>query len=308
MINLDVFCQACVVDTFEDSEIYMETGKLSGRLFIIATPVGNLGDLTGRAKEALESADLILVEDTRVTIKLINHLGLKKRLTSCHEHNEASRALLLADMAAKDANVAVVSDAGTPLVSDPGYQIVQAAIACGMQIVPIPGPSAFLLALVGSALPCDRFVFEGFLPDRQKTRRKKLEGLKDERRTIIFYVAPHDLMNALELVHSILGDRQACLARELTKLHEEFLRGTMSEIIGKVSERGVRGEYVLVIAGAEAPVEVELSDDELMSQIGERLKTGRGLKEVSQELALELNRRRADIYKLGLKCRDNTND
>ncbi|MBX9877380.1 MAG: 16S rRNA (cytidine(1402)-2'-O)-methyltransferase [Candidatus Obscuribacterales bacterium] len=277
---------------------------MSGRLFIIATPVGNLGDLTERAKQALASADLILVEDTRVTIKLINHLGLKKKLTSCHEYNEASRAKLMAEMASRDASVAVVSDAGTPLVSDPGYQIVQAAIECGMQVVPIPGPSAFLLALIGSALPCDRFVFEGFLPDRQKTRRKKLESMKDERRTLIFYVAPHDLVNALELVHSIMGDRQACLARELTKLHEEFIRGTMSEIISQVNERGVKGEYVLVIAGAEAPPEIELTEEELLSEIAERLKSGRGLKEVSQELAQELNRRRSDIYKLGLKCRD----
>lgn len=281
---------------------------MSGRLFIIATPVGNLGDLTERAKQALQSADLVLVEDTRVTIKLINHLGLKKRLTSCHEYNEANRAQLLAEMAAKDATVALVSDAGTPLVSDPGYHIVQAALACGMQIVPIPGPSAFLLALVGSALPCDRFVFEGFLPDKQKTRRKKLESLKDERRTIVFYVAPHDLMDALELVHSLMGDRQACLARELTKLHEEFIRGTMTEIIRQVTERGVRGEYVLVIAGAEEPEPVELTDEELTAEIGERLKSGRGLKEVSQELAQELNKRRADIYKLGLKCRPDPNN
>lgn len=211
---------------------------------------------------------------------------------------------MLAEMAAKDANVAVVSDAGTPLVSDPGYQIVQAALECGMQIVPIPGPSAFLLALVGSGLPTDRFVFEGFLPDRQKTRRKKLESLKDERRTIVFYVAPHDLLNAIELVHSILGDRQACLGRELTKLHEEFIRGNMSEIIRQVNDRGIKGEYVLVIAGAEPPPEVELTEEELLTEISERLKGGRGLKEVSQELAQELNLRRADIYKLGLKCRE----
>lgn len=282
---------------------------MSGRLYIIATPVGNLGDLTERAKKALESADLILAEDTRVTIKLINYLGLKKKLTSCHEYNEAARARLLADMASKDGTVAVVSDAGTPLVSDPGYQIVQAAIASGMQVIPIPGPSAFLLALVGSALPCDRFVFEGFLPDRQKTRRKKLESMKDERRTIIFYVAPHDLMAALELVLLVLGDRQACLARELTKLHEEFVRGTMSEIIRHVAERGIKGEYVLVIAGAEPVPDIELSDEELMAEISERLKSGLGLKEVSQAMAEEFNRRKADIYRLGLKCREqNTNN
>ncbi len=273
---------------------------MSARLFIIATPIGNLGDLTPRAKEALEESEVVLAEDTRVTIKLLNHFGIKKRQVSCHEFNEASRLALLQEMAASGAAVALVSDAGTPLVSDPGHQIVTQAIECGMQVIPIPGPSAFLLALVGSGLPCDRFVFEGFLPDRAKDRTKRLEDLKDEERTLVFYIAPHDLSKTIEAILSVFGDRKACLAREITKKFEEFIRGDLSDILDKAKTSSLKGEFVLVINGAP-PKAVEKADEStVIAELSQRLKNGDHLKEASVALAREFNWNQKEIYKLGI--------
>ena len=274
---------------------------MSGRLYIIATPIGNLGDLTQRAREALGKSELILAEDTRVTLRLLNHLGLKKRLLSCHEFNEASRLDLLEELANRDASVAVVSDAGSPLVSDPGFQLVRRAIALGMQTIPVPGPSAFLLALVGSGLPCDRFAFEGFLPDRAGERKRKLEKAQNDERTLVFYVSPHDLEKVLDDLINVLGDRSACLARELTKLYEEFLRGPLSELKQRVSTGSVRGECVLVVAGAPTQAPVRADDQTVLKELISRLDSGSGLKEASAAVAEQFGWRKSEVYKLGLK-------
>lgn len=274
---------------------------MSGRLFIIATPIGNLGDLTLRAREALSESDLILAEDTRVTIKLLNHLGLKKKMVSCHDFNEAKRASLLVEVADGNGTVALVSDAGTPLVSDPGFQIVKKAIAVGMQVIPIAGPSAFLLALVGSGLPCDRFAFEGFLPDRLRDRRKHLEQLKVDARTLVFYVSPHDLVSILEELNSTLGDRAACLAREITKLHEEFVRATLSELSAQAKARKFRGECVVVVAGAPRGEKLRAGRDSALKDLALALDRGEHLKDACAVLAESTGWSKSELYKLGIE-------
>ena len=196
-----------------------------GTLSIVSTPIGNLEDITLRAARVLREADLIACEDTRHTRKLLDHIGVSKPLVSYHEHNETARAAELVERLAAGANIALVSDAGTPLLSDPGYRLVEAAIAAGIPVIPIPGASAVLSALAASGLPTDEFRFGGFLPPKTTQRRKTLEALREERCTLIFYEAPHRILEALEDVEAVLGARPVVVARELTKLHEEFLRG-----------------------------------------------------------------------------------
>lgn len=276
---------------------------MSGRLLIVSTPIGNLGDITPRVKDALAESAIVLAEDTRVTQKLLFHLQLKTPLLSCHEHNEERRVSVLQQAAQQDQTISLVSDAGTPLVSDPGYQIVRKAIELGMQVVPIPGPSAALAALVGSGLPSDRFTFEGFLPDKGGERRKRLEKCKSDDRTMIFYVAPSNLPTVLKEMQDIFGDRQACLARELTKLYEEFLRGTLSELTTHLEKHGTRGEYVLVVAGAESEQQ-RLSEEVVTSRLAELLERGGKLKEVAAVLAKETGWASSEIYKLGLSIKE----
>ena len=276
---------------------------MSGRLFIIATPIGNLGDLTPRAAEALAGADLVLAEDTRISIKLLNHLGLKKKMMSCHDHNEASRLGLIEELAGQGAQVALVCDAGTPVVSDPGYRLVERAVALGMEVVPIPGACALLAALVASGLPGQRFVFEGFLPDRKGERARRLAELRSEPRTMVFYVAPHDLGKVLPAMAEQLGDRQACLARELTKRFEEFIRGSLLEIAAEVQSRSVLGECVLVVSGAAdaaEPVDEAVVTEELRI----RLSQGARLKEAAAEVAMRYGWSKAAVYRLGLSIKE----
>lgn len=276
---------------------------MAGTLYIVATPIGNLSDLSERVKEVLRSADLLLVEDTRVSAKLLNHLQIKKQLVSCHAHNERERLAVLSDAAEKNLTVALLSDAGTPLISDPGDQLVAKAVELGFTIVPIAGPSAFLLALVGSGLPCDRFSFEGFLPDKPKDVRDFLLGLMKERRTLVFYISPHKLERTLTEACSLMGTRKACLARELTKIHEEFLRGTLDEITEKVGLSQPRGEYVLVIEGdrtdvSEGADEVSLSTKEYEEYVRLRLAQGDRPSDVAQDAAKLFKRKRSDVYRL----------
>lgn len=271
---------------------------MSGRLFIIATPVGNLSDLTFRIKEALQESAYVLAEDTRVSLRLLSHLGISKKLVSCHEFNEAARLDLLLEVVRDDLSIALVSDAGTPLVSDPGAIIVKAAIELGITTIPIPGPSAFLLALVASGLDAGRFCFEGFLPDKTKEAKKRLLELQNEERTMVFYVAPHDVNETLMLIKEILGDRRICLARELTKKFEEFIRGTISEILER--EQKPRGEYVLVVEGQIPAEKAKASEAEIKEVIQSRLEDGQRLKLVATELAAVYGLSNSAIYKLGL--------
>lgn len=219
----------------------------AGGLFLVATPIGNLEDITLRALRILKEADQIACEDTRHTLKLLNHYNIERPLVSYHEHNEMTRAPELVVAMEEGAKIALVSDAGVPLVSDPGYRLVTLCLRHRIPVVPIPGPSALLAALSASGLPNEEFLFAGFLPARSGERRRALERLRIEDRTIILYEAPHRIEDTLSDAREILGDRPACLAREVTKLHEEFRRGTLGEISVSLAEKPARGEITLLI-------------------------------------------------------------
>jgi len=244
---------------------------MTGILFLVATPIGNLEDITYRAVRTLGEADVIACEDTRQTRKLLNHYGIAKPLMSYHEHNEAPRAEELAAKLQAGAKVALVSDAGTPLVSDPGYRLVAAAIRAGIRVVPVPGPSALVAALTGSGLATDSFSFGGFLPPRSGQRARVLEAARDESATLIFYEAPHRILETLEDVDRILGPRSVVVARELTKIHEEFLRGTAGEVRALLAARpSIKGEITLLIGKAQENV----SSDEPIEQAVEACQRG----------------------------------
>jgi 16S rRNA (cytidine1402-2'-O)-methyltransferase len=227
---------------------------LAPGLYLVGTPIGNLEDITLRAVRVLKEADLIACEDTRQTQKLLNHYGIVTKTTSYHEHNEMTRAPELVKELEEGARIALVTDAGVPGISDPGYRLISLAIRHNIPVVPIPGASAFLSALVASGLPTDSFRFSGFLPAKRGQRRQALESVKDSPRTQVFYEAPHRVKEALEDVVEILGtDRQVVVARELTKLHEEFLRGGAAEVLESLNARGdIKGEITLLIGKAEA--------------------------------------------------------
>jgi 16S rRNA (cytidine1402-2'-O)-methyltransferase len=222
-----------------------------GCLYIVGTPIGNLEDITLRALRILKEVDLIACEDTRHTQKLLNHYNISKTLVSYHEHNEMTRSSELLIQLEQGAKIALVSDAGMPLVSDPGYRLVTLCVRHKIPVVPIPGPSAMLAALAAAGLPNEEFLFVGFLPQRSGERRRMLERLRIEERTIIFYEAPHRVAESIVDAQEILGDRAACIAREVTKLHEEFLRGKLSQLAESLAEQPARGEITLIVGPPE---------------------------------------------------------
>lgn len=227
---------------------------MAGTLFVCATPIGNLGDITLRVLQVLEEADLIAAEDTRTTQKLLNHFNIKTPCTSYHKHNEKARSGFLLNQLLEGKNVALVSDAGTPGISDPGQVVINAAIEAGINVVSLPGPSAAVAALVVSGLPGERFAFEGFLPRNKRQRRDSLEYLESDSRTLIFYEAPHRLEETLADLLEVLGNRKIALVRELTKKFEEIQRGSIAEIQEKLrTGNEPRGEYVLVVEGRGKP-------------------------------------------------------
>jgi len=231
-----------------------ERQNSTGCLYLVGTPIGNLEDITLRAVRILKEVDQIACEDTRHTQKLLAHYDIHKPLVSYHEHNEGKRAAELAAAMEEGAKIALVSDAGMPLVSDPGHRLVELCLQKHIPLVPIPGPSALLAALSGSGMPTEEFLFVGFLPARSGERRRAFERLRMEERTIILYEAPHRVAQCVADALEILGDRPACLAREVTKLHEEFLRGKLSEVLTSLEERPVRGEITLILGPPAAEV------------------------------------------------------
>ena len=244
---------------------------MPGLLYVVATPIGNLEDITYRAVRVLGEADLIACEDTRQTRKLLDHYDIHKPTISYHEHNEAERTEDLTARLLAGETIALVSDAGIPLVSDPGYRLVHAAIKAGIDVQPIPGPSASLTALAASGLPTDSFHFGGFLPPKAGQRAKLLESLAEEHATLIFYEAPHRILETLEAIEAALGPRPVVVAREITKIHEEFLRGTAAEVHAQLASRdAVKGEITLLIGKAMAP----LPDDTPIPEAVEALITG----------------------------------
>jgi 16S rRNA (cytidine1402-2'-O)-methyltransferase len=232
----------------------MAADRISPGLYLVGTPIGNLEDISLRALRVLKEADLIACEDTRHTQKLLNHYGIAVRTTSYHEHNENERAEELVSDLQDGARIAMVTDAGMPGISDPGFRVVTLAIECGVPVIPIPGAAAFLSAMVASGLPTNSFRFNGFLPAKRGQRRQELESIKAAPHTQIYYEAPHRVMEALEDVVEVLGGRRrVVIARELTKLHEEFLRGSASEVLEALKSRAeIRGEMTLLIAKADA--------------------------------------------------------
>jgi 16S rRNA (cytidine1402-2'-O)-methyltransferase len=221
---------------------------MAGTLYLVSTPIGNLEDITQRALRLLGEVDVIACEDTRHTRKLLNHFGIKAKTVSYHEHNERKRATELLELINRGSDVAIVSDAGTPVINDPGFRLVQLAIANNVRVVPVPGPSALITALAASGMPTDEFFFGGFLPARSGARRTRLTELRLLPATLIFYEGPHRIAATLKDAHEILGEREAVVARELTKLHEELARGRLSELAARFSSSAsARGEMVLII-------------------------------------------------------------
>ncbi len=224
-----------------------------GILYICPTPIGNLEDITLRALRVLSEADLIAAEDTRRTVKLLNHYDIKTPLTSYHEHNRTKKGQYLKKLLEEGKKIALVSDAGTPGISDPGFELVKDWIGLKGEVVSLPGATAIITALVASGLPTDRFFFEGFLPKDSKHRRRSLEELKCQPGTIILYAPPHGLLGVLKDCMDVLGNREAVIARELTKKYEEFIRGNLEDVIDRVKSKEIRGEYVLLLQGASGP-------------------------------------------------------
>ena len=270
---------------------------MTGILYIVATPIGNLEDITMRALRVLREVDWVACEDTRQTRKLLEHFGVVKPMMSYYEHNEAARAAELVERLKTGVSVALVTDAGTPLVSDPGYRLVQAAIAAGVTVVPIPGPSAAVTALSAAGLPTDAFRFCGFLPAKSSQRKKLLEELKAETCTLIFYETPHRILDALEDVGAVMGSRPTVVGRELTKLHEEFLRGTAEEIRAQLASRpSVKGEMTLLIGKADEAA--ELDDTPLEDAV--RLAEQQGLPRMDaiKQVAKKRGLSKREVYRL----------
>lgn len=222
---------------------------MTGKLLLVPTPIGNLEDITLRSIRILKEADVILAEDTRVSGKLMHHLGIEKKMFSYHMHNEHRAVESIVSRLAHGETMALVTDAGTPGISDPGFLLVRACLEAGVEVETLPGATAFVPALVNSGLPCDRFVFEGFLPQK-KGRQTRLQQLAEQSYTMVLYESPHRLLKALQQLADVLGpDRKACVCRELTKLHEENARGTLAELVVHFSDRTIKGEIVIVVAG-----------------------------------------------------------
>lgn len=271
---------------------------MPGTLFLVATPIGNLADITHRALQVLRDADLIACEDTRHTRKLLQHYGIDTRTISYHEHNEQQRAAELIELLRQGSDVAIVSDAGTPAISDPGFRLVRAAVENEITIVPLPGPSALISALIAAGLPTDQFFFGGFLPARSSARRARFDELRSVPGTLIFYEAPHRLAASLRDAHEILGEREAVVARELTKLHEEIRRGRLSDLAEHYSTvEQPRGEIVLLIDRTvlnEADAVQSTSVAALVKQLEtDGLDHRAALKKAARELGLS----RAEAYR-----------
>jgi 16S rRNA (cytidine1402-2'-O)-methyltransferase len=272
---------------------------MQGTLYVVATPIGNLEDLTIRATRILREVDLVAAEDTRRTGRLLQHLGIRKPLRSYYDAVERERAPALVRELLAGKRIALVSDAGTPGIADPGYRLVTAAIAAGIAVVPIPGPSAIAAFLPVSGLPTDRFVFEGFLPARAGERRRRLEALATERRTLLFYESGRRLGAALADLAALFGPRPAAIGRELTKLHEEIVRDDLATLAARYADAAVPGEVVLAVGGAaEAP---SVAAEDLADEIRRRRAAGESVRGVADTIASERGVNRRSVYRLALE-------
>lgn len=290
--------QNYTIATFKIEAKLIEPG-----LYIVATPIGNLGDITLRALETLAACDVIACEDTRTSRKLLDRFNIKTRTIAYHEHNAAYASEKMVAALDQGKTIALISDAGTPLISDPGYRIVNAASAAGHPVIPIPGASALLSALMGAGLPTDSFFYGGFLPNKEKAKRDRLTEISRIAATLVLYESPNRLLASLKTAEDVLGgDRLACVGRELTKSYEEFVRGTLSELVEAFTDRTIKGEIVLIIG---PPTQVEImSDDEVMhwlKELSRDLPTGKA----ATEAAKITNRPRKELYKALLDLKNN---
>lgn len=269
---------------------------MAGKLYMVATPIGNLDDITIRAIKVLNDVDIIAAEDTRHTLKLLNHLNIKKNLISYYKETEKIKSPILIEKLLEGKNIALVSDAGTPGISDPGEEIVKNAIENNIEIIPIPGASAFVNALICSGLSTREFTFVGFLPTNNKEKKDKLEELKNENRTLIFYEAPHKIKNTLENMLEIFGNRKIVLARELTKIHEEFIRNNISNILDNIDE--IKGEFVILVEGTEKINEEKnfLNSLSLEEHYKYYLNKNLDKKEIIKKIAKDRGKNKNEIY------------
>lgn len=277
-----------------------------GTLYLVATPIGNLDDMTFRGVKTLRDADLIAAEDTRRTAALLNHLGIKKPLVSYFQHNEKSKGEFLLDKLKEGTIVALVSDAGTPAISDPGEDLVRLCAEHNVPVVPVPGATAAISALITSALPTGRFSFEGFLSVNKKSRREHLLSIQHQPHTMIFYEAPHKLRRTLKDFYELLGDRKIVLARELTKKYEEIIRTTLSEAVLLYREKEPKGEYVLVLEGAQESPKTndDLNNLSILEHINHYMMLGMDQKEAQKAVAADRGVSKRDIYAELLKVKE----
>ena len=274
---------------------------MAGMLYLVPTPIGNLGDISVRCRETLEQADFIAAEDTRVTLKLLNYLGIKKSLVSYFEHNKAAKGNVILDRILAGETCALVSDAGSPAISDPGEDLVKQCAEAGVTVCAIPGPCAVITALSISGQSTGRFCFEGFLSTAKKSRRDHLEALVKEQRTMIFYEAPHKLLNTLEDMAAVFGeDRPISLCRELTKLHEEVVRTTLGEAVAKYTENPPKGEFVLVVAGAPEELKEAATTDDAAQRVKALMDSGLSRKDAIKQTAKELDLPKNVVYDAAL--------
>ena len=272
------------------------------KLYVVGTPIGNLSDMSPRALEVLGSVDFIAAEDTRVTLKLLTHFGIKKPLISYYEHNLREKGDMIADRIAAGETCAIVTDAGMPCISDPGEDLVRICAGRGIEINVVPSPTAAMSALAISGLPTSRFSFEGFLSVTKKQRKEHLDEIKDYKRTLIFYEAPHKLKNTLEDLLEALGDRRISLCRELTKIHEEVLRGTISDMIKYYEDKPPKGEYVLIVEGApEKSEDTIYSIDDAAEFARSEIKAGKKASDACKEAAKKFGFNKSEIYSLVTK-------
>ena len=278
---------------------------MAGMLYLVPTPIGNLGDISTRCRETLENADFIAAEDTRVSLKLLNHLGIKKSLVSYYEHNKAFKGDKIVERILAGETCALVSDAGSPAISDPGEDLVKQCAAAGITVCAIPGPCAAITALSISGQATGRFCFEGFLSTAKKSRREHLESLKKEQRTMIFYEAPHKLVTTLEdMAEAFGGDRSISLCRELTKLHEEVVRTTLAEAVAKYTENPPKGEFVLVVAGAPAEEKEIASEEDAAAHVAALMAQGLSRKDAIKQTAKDLDLPKNVVYDAALKMEE----
>ena len=275
---------------------------MAGMLYLVPTPIGNLGDISQRCRETLEQADFIAAEDTRVSLKLLNHLGIRKSLVSYYEHNKAFKGEKIVERILAGETCALVSDAGSPAISDPGEDLVKLCHEAGIVVCAIPGPCAAITALSISGQATGRFCFEGFLSTAKKSRREHLESLAKERRTMIFYEAPHKLVTTLEDMAEVFGaDRPISLCRELTKLHEEVVRTTLGQAVEKYTETAPKGEFVLIIAGAPEEEPETATAEDAAARVQQLMEEGLSRKDAVKQTARELNLPKNAVYDAALK-------